>query len=114
MIKVCLWLRPSPWPVARTLERRKVQETITIEVPRPRTVADLETVRQAASERAYAEAVFDLVRRGEISSAYGAKLLGMPRVDFVERLQQHGIPLADYPARELHTEVEAAEQDFTQ
>jgi predicted HTH domain antitoxin len=91
-----------------------VQKTFTIEVPRPRTVADLETVRQAASERAYTEAVFDLVRRGEISSAYGAKLLGMSRVDFVAHLQQHGIPLADYPVRELRTEVAAAEQDFPQ
>jgi hypothetical protein len=38
----------------------------------------------------------------------------MSRVDFVAHLQQHGIPLADYPVRELRTEVAAAEQDFPQ
>jgi predicted HTH domain antitoxin len=89
-----------------------MQETFTIEVPRPRTIADLETVRREASDRAYTKAVLDLVGRGELSSAYGAKLLGMNRVDFVECMRQHGIPLADYPAQVLRQEIEDAAQDF--
>jgi len=36
----------------------------------------------------------------------------MNRVDFVECMRQHGIPLADYPAQVLHQEMEDAAQDF--
>jgi predicted HTH domain antitoxin len=96
------------------LERRTVHETITIEVPRPQSIDDLEAVRREASERAYTEAVLDLVRQGKVSAAYGARLLGIPLVDFVERLQQHSIPLADYTAQELQREVDEAVQDFTE
>lgn len=87
-------------------------ETLTIEIPRPHTVSDLDTVRQEAAEKAYREAVFDLIRQGEISSGYGADLLGMNRVDLIEQLRQQGIPVADYPVEVLRGEVWEAMQDF--
>ena len=90
-----------------------MQETLTIEIARARTVADLDAVCQEASHRAYVGAVIDLVGRGEISSAYGAKLLGMNKVDFVERMQQQGVPLADESAEILRQEVDTATKDFT-
>jgi predicted HTH domain antitoxin len=73
-----------------------MRETLIIEIPRPHTVSDLDTVRREAAEKAYQEAVFDLIRQGEISSGYGADLLGTNRVDMMEQLRQQGIPVADY------------------
>lgn len=90
-----------------------MQEILTIEIPRPHTVSDLNTVRREAAEKAYREAVFDLIRQGEISCGYGADLLGTNRVDMMEQLQQHGIPVADYPVEALREEVQEAMQDFT-
>lgn len=74
-----------------------MQDTLTIEIPRPHTVSDLDTVRREAAEKAYRETVFDLIRQGEISSGYGADLLGTNCVDMIEQLRQQGIPVADYP-----------------
>ena len=90
-----------------------MQETLIIEIPRPHTVGDLDTVRREAAEKAYREAVFDLIRQGEISSGYGADLLGTNRVDMIEQLRQQGIPVADYSVEALHEEVQGAMQDFT-
>jgi predicted HTH domain antitoxin len=90
-----------------------MRETLTIEISRPHTVNDLDTVRQEAVEKAYREAVFDLIRRGEISCGYGADLLGTNRIDMLEELRQQGIPVADYSVEMLHEEVQEAIQDFT-
>ena len=90
-----------------------MQETLTIEIPRPHTVSDLDTVRRDAAEKAYREAVFDLIRQGKISSGYGADLLETNRVDMIEQLRQQGIPVADYSVEALHEEVQGAMQDFT-
>lgn len=90
-----------------------MQETLTIEFPRARTVEDLETVCQQAADKALIQAVLDLIHRGEISAGYGAELLGMNTVDMIERLSQQGIALADYPADDLLKEVADAMRDFT-
>jgi predicted HTH domain antitoxin len=88
-------------------------ETLIIEITRPRTLEDLESVRREASDRAYQQAVLDLIRQGEISSAYGAQLLGMNSVDMLEHLRQHNIPIADYSSQELRDEVAESLKDFT-
>ncbi len=89
-----------------------MQETLIIEIPRPHTVDDLDMVRREAAEKAYREAVFDLIRQGEISCGYGADLLETNRVDMIEQLRQQGIPVADYSVEALHEEVQEAMQDF--
>ena len=90
-----------------------MSETLTIEFSRPRTVDDLESIRREASIKAYEEAVLDLIRQGSISSAYGAQLLGMNKIDMLEQLRQHAIPLVDYSEPELVAEVEDALRDFS-
>jgi len=70
-------------------------------------------VRREAAEKAYREAVFDLIRQGEISCGYGADLLEMNRVDMIEQLRQQGIPVVDYSVEALRQEVQEAMQDFT-
>lgn len=84
------------------------EQWMTIELPRPRTVDDLEQGRQQASAKAYEEAGLDLVRQGEISSGSGAHLLKLSRVDFLELMRQHGMAIADYSEAELRQEIEDA------
>jgi predicted HTH domain antitoxin len=86
--------------------------TLTIEIPRPEAVDELDKIRREASERAYAEGVFDLTRRGVISTGYGAQLLGIGVDARLDELQRHDIPVADYSEDELHSELEAALSDF--
>jgi hypothetical protein len=69
-------------------------------------------VRREASDRAYPQAVLGLVGRGKLSAAYGAKLFGTNRVDFVACMRQHCLPLADYPAQVLHQDIADTAQDF--
>jgi len=58
--------------------------------------------------------VSDLVRQGKVSSGYGAQLLKMSKVDFLELMKAHGIPIFPYQsAEELQAEVEDAAQDFS-
>lgn len=89
-----------------------MQDTLTIEVPRPNSVDELQTVRREASDRAYVEAVLDLVRRGIVSAGYGAGLLKIDAATLLELLRRHGISVADYPADALRREVEEALHDF--
>lgn len=87
-------------------------DTLTIEIPRPKAVDELDQIRREASERAYVEGVFDLIRRGIISTGYGARLLGIGVDALLDGLRQHGIPVADYSAEELDSELAAALSDF--
>jgi predicted HTH domain antitoxin len=86
--------------------------TLTIEIPRPDAVDELDNIRREASERAYAEGVFDLIRRGIISMGYGTQLLGIGIDTMLDELQRHGIPVADYSEDELRRELEEAVSDF--
>jgi len=96
--------------VARGLT--EMHDSLTIEIPRPATVEELDRICQEASERAYAEGVLDLIRRGIISTGDGAQLLGIGIDVMLDKLQQHDIPVASYPAHELDSELEAALRDF--
>src|SRR5512144_1866906 len=88
-------------------------ETLTIEIARPHAVSDLDAVRQEAGDKAYREAVFDLIHQGAISSGYGADLLGVNRVDLLAQLQRRGIPTADYLRDALYEEVQQTLQDLS-
>jgi predicted HTH domain antitoxin len=54
--------------------------------------------------------IVSLFVEGQISSGKAAKLLDMPRVDFLAFLKAHGIAYLHYDADELHEEFEAVEQ----
>ncbi len=49
-----------------------------------------------------------LVEAGRASLSQGAKLAGMPLVDFMELVGEAGIPAVDYPPEDLANEVERA------
>jgi predicted HTH domain antitoxin len=48
-----------------------------------------------------------LFRSGEVSSGAAAELAEVDRFTFAAECRKHGIPLADYPAEELHDELTA-------
>jgi hypothetical protein len=54
--------------------------------------------------------VFDLYRRGVISSGKGAALLGWDRLTFIQRTGLAGIPYFTYDPGEVERELEQAEE----
>ena len=52
------------------------------------------------------EAIIKLFRAERLSSGYAAKLLGMTRRDFFDRLEQYGVALATYGANDLTTDLD--------
>jgi predicted HTH domain antitoxin len=52
------------------------------------------------------EAILTLFRAERLSSGYAAKLLGMTRRDFFERLEQHGVGLAVYTEADLAADLD--------
>jgi predicted HTH domain antitoxin len=58
-------------------------------------------VEQAAREMI----VLELYRRGVISSGKAAALLGRPRLDFIQRASELGIPYFRFTEDECRTEV---------
>ena len=52
------------------------------------------------------EAIIKLFRAERLSSGYAAKLLGMTRRDFFERLEQHGVALTVYTEADLAADLE--------
>ncbi|MCU1237999.1 MAG: hypothetical protein JWP63_5966 [Candidatus Solibacter sp.] len=60
-----------------------------------------EPIEQAAREMI----VFELYRRGAISSGKAAELLGMPRLDFIRRTSERGIPYFRFSEDEWQAEV---------
>jgi predicted HTH domain antitoxin len=49
--------------------------------------------------------VFELYRRGLISSGKGAELMGTPRLDFIQRTSELGIPYFRFTDDEWQAEV---------
>lgn len=66
--------------------------------------------RQNIQQRVTEWFVVSLFVEGQISSGKAAKLLNMPRVDFLTFLKARGIAYIHYDADELHDEFEAVEQ----
>jgi len=56
--------------------------------------------------------VLDLVRQGEITSSYGAKLLEMNYHDFLALMAAHDVPVISYSPEELDQELEALKEAF--
>ena len=52
------------------------------------------------------DAVIKLFRADRLSSGYAAKLLGITRRDFFDRLEQHGVALAAYTETDLAADLD--------
>jgi len=52
------------------------------------------------------EAIIKLFRAERLSSGYAAKLLGITRRDFFDRLEQYGVALATYGEGDLAADLE--------
>ena len=83
---------------------------IEIEVPDGLHGTELEgKFLSAAQEVLQEQVILRLFEKGEISSGYAARLLGMTRYDFIEMLGKRGIPLINYGSREeIEQEFRAA------
>jgi predicted HTH domain antitoxin len=71
-------------------------------------VAVLEEVGRPARESVRELIVLELYREGLISSGRGAELMGVPRVDFIKRAGQQGIPYFQMTREELRREIDQA------
>jgi len=60
-----------------------------------------EPIEQAAREMI----VFELYRRGLVSSGKGAELMGIPRLEFIQRTSDLGIPYFRFTDDEWQAEV---------
>jgi predicted HTH domain antitoxin len=66
----------------------------------------IETAQQVIVE----QTVLRLFEKGEISSGYGAELLGLSRWEFIELLGKRGIPFLSYDDEDWKTELQSVEQ----
>lgn len=72
----------------------------------PDTVFDEEFPEDRFVQTLKEEAIIKLFRADRLSSGYAAKLLGITRRDFFERLEQHGVALAVYTEADLAADLE--------
>lgn len=77
---------------------------ITLNIPEQYLV-DEDPVELGQRIKLYA--ALRMFQSGEISAGAAAELAGMDRFMFATACQKHGIPAADYPAEELHKELNA-------
>jgi predicted HTH domain antitoxin len=56
------------------------------------------------------DAIIKLFRAERLSSGYAAKLLGITRRDFFERLEQHGVALAAYTETDLVADLDTLDR----
>jgi predicted HTH domain antitoxin len=68
----------------------------------------LESANQPAEEAARELIVIELYRQHRISSGKAAELLRTPRVDFLKRASELGIPYIDLSAEDLEQEIAEA------
>ena len=71
-------------------------------------VAVLEEVGRPAKDSVRELIVLELYREGLISSGKAAELMGLPRVEFIRRAGQQGIPYFQMSREELRQEIEQA------
>jgi predicted HTH domain antitoxin len=60
-----------------------------------------------AKRKAKLALVFDLVRRGRVSRAKAAELLGMALAEFPALLAEYGIPWFDYTTDDLERDLDS-------
>jgi predicted HTH domain antitoxin len=68
----------------------------------------LKTSRSAFEAELRFLAAAKLYELGRISSGKAARMLGMPRAEFLTRLGQYGIPAVNLAGDEIQAEVDAA------
>lgn len=85
---------------------------IYLELEVPEGVKQIEEEFRAAAQELLLEATaLRLFEKGEISSGYGAAMLGMTRREFIELLGRRGIPFFNYDEEEMRREMEAVERE---
>ena len=80
-------------------------KTVILELPTE--LLDLLGSEEEAKREAKLALVFDLVRRGRISRAKAAELLGVRLGEFPELLAEYGIPWFQYSAEDLERDLES-------
>lgn len=78
-------------------------KTVTIELP-PELLELLGSEEEAKRETKVA-LILDLVRRGKVSRAKAAELLGLPLRELPSLLTQYRIPWFDYSAKDLQRDL---------
>lgn len=78
---------------------------VTIELPPE--LLELLGSEEEAKRKAKLALILDLVRRGKLSRAKAAELLGMPLWDLPALLAQYRIPWFDYAAEDLQQDLQA-------
>lgn len=79
-------------------------DPITVTVDIPAAVAGGRSA-EALAEELRRLVVLDAVRRGEIGTGRGARLLGMGRIDFIDLCTQYQVPTIHYGPGELEAEL---------
>jgi predicted HTH domain antitoxin len=78
-------------------------KTVTLELPAE--LMELLGSEEQAKRGVKLALVFDLVRRGRVSRAKAAELLGVPLTEFPALLAEYGIPWFDYSAEDLERDL---------
>ena len=82
--------------------------TVNLELDQD-VIAILEQQHQPIGEAARDMIVFELYRRGSLSSGKAAQLLVLPRYEFIQRASQLGIPYFRFTEQELQDELQQSE-----
>lgn len=77
---------------------------ITLEVPEQYL---LDSSPAELGRRIKFYAALPMFHSGEVSAGGAAEFAGVDRLAFAAECQRHGIPMIDYPAKELRAEVES-------
>lgn len=79
----------------------------TVRLELPTELMELLGSEEDAKREAKLALVFDLVRRGRVSRAKAAELLGIPLAEFPALLAEYSIPWFDYSPEELERDLES-------
>lgn len=82
--------------------------TVTLELDQD-VIAILEQQHRPIGEAARDVIVFELYRRGSLSSGKASQLLALPRYEFIQRASQLGIPYFRFTEQELKDELQQSE-----
>lgn len=82
--------------------------TVTLELDQD-VISILEQQHRPIGEAARDMIVFELYRRGSLSSGKAAQLLALPRYEFIQRASQLGIPYFRFTEQELQDELRQSE-----
>jgi predicted HTH domain antitoxin len=86
-------------------------DKVTIAVDLPRDLLGALDIPQTQLEARMRELIaLELFREGRISSGKGAEILGVSKLEFIQRLSKYNIPYFTESAEELATDVKNLEQ----